>query len=154
MTGEGGKLVGAPSSPGRPCGCLPGEECMFCRNRFAFRRDPANDYPPPELRGPFFRQNWEAIQDELGVNLLGEPVPGFKREPFPERPADVAGMEVRAVLCSTDSHAGTVPAVVFGEFRVPWWPEERAEPAAYCAACSRLMEFMGYFTPALEGVPR
>ncbi|ALY08902.1 hypothetical protein GALAXY_58 [Arthrobacter phage Galaxy] len=147
-----GKLTGAPSSPGRPCGCLPGEECMFCRNSFAFRREVGPGETPG--RGPFFRRNWEAIQDELSVDLRGEPVPGFKRVPFPERLADVAGTEVRAVLCSTDSHAGTVPAVVFGEFRVPWWPEGRAEQAAYCAACSRLMEFMGYFTPAGEEVAR
>ncbi|URM87026.1 hypothetical protein SEA_BASILISK_60 [Arthrobacter phage Basilisk] len=56
-------------------------------------------------------------------------------------------VEVDAVLCSTDSHAGTVPAVVFGEFRVPWWSAERTEPAAYCSACARMLGFMGYFTP-------
>lgn len=149
----GGTLTGAPSPPvvpaldpvaGRPCGCVPGEECAWCRNRVAFRRELFPPGPPPK---PFFRQNWEAIQDELAVDLRGEPVPGFKRAPFPDRPADVEGMEVRAVLCMTDSHAGTVPAVVWGQFRVPWWTEGRAEPAAYCSACSRIMQFIGYFTP-------
>lgn len=145
--GAGMGSVGPVPEPvtARPCGCLPGEECLLCRNSFAFRREVGPGETP--ARGPFFRQNWEAIQDELAVDLRGEPVPGFKRAPFPERLADVEGMEVRAVLCSTDSHAGTAPAVVFGDFRVPWWPEDRTEPAAYCSACSRIMQFMGYFTP-------
>ncbi|UXE05204.1 hypothetical protein SEA_JAMUN_58 [Arthrobacter phage Jamun] len=160
--------AGAPSPPvgpvpepvaARPCGCLPGEECILCRNSFAFRRELRPGEAP--ARGPFFRQNWEAIQDELGVNLRGEPVPGFKRAPFPfrvdtevrpgvvriEGGGQLVEFEVEALLCSTSSHAGTVPAVVSGVFRVPWWEEGRTERPAYCSACARLLGFMGYFTP-------
>ncbi|QOP64957.1 hypothetical protein SEA_BRYNNIE_59 [Arthrobacter phage Brynnie] len=150
-------VAGAPSPSagpvpepvaGLPCGCVPGEKCHWCR--FGAR---------PSMR----ERNWEAIQDELGVDLRGNPRPGFKRAPFPfpvrvdteVRPGVVriegngqrVDVEVDAVLCSTSSHAGTVPAVVFGEFRVPWWSAERTEPAAYCSACARMLGFMGYFTP-------
>ncbi|UVK62599.1 hypothetical protein SEA_TAYLORSIPHT_60 [Arthrobacter phage TaylorSipht] len=172
---KGGRLAGGPSPSvepvaGRPCGCVPGEECMVCRNWFAFRRE---TFPaiPANGHGPFHRANWEAVQDELAVDLRGEPRPGFVRAPYPGdlpfpvrvdtevRPGVVrleAGeqrvdIEVQALACSTSSHAGTVPAVVWGQFRVPWWSEERAEPAAYCASCARVLGFMGYFTPDEAG---
>ncbi|WAB09169.1 hypothetical protein SEA_EESA_60 [Arthrobacter phage Eesa] len=153
---------------GRPCGCVPGEECIVCRNRFAFRAEPELlDYLAAAPRPSIAEQNWEAIQDELSVDLRGNPRPGFKRTPYPGdlpvpvkvstevRPGVVriegngqrVDIEVEAVLCSTDSHAGTVPAVVFGQFRVPWWEEGRTERAAYCGSCARLLGFMGYFTP-------
>ncbi|QOI67704.1 hypothetical protein SEA_ORCANUS_60 [Arthrobacter phage Orcanus] len=126
------------------------------RNSFAFRMEPELlDYLAAAPRPSIVERNWEAVQDELAVDLRGNPRPGFVREPFPfpvrvdteVRPADVEGIEVQALLCSTDSHAGTVPAVVFGQFRVPWWEEERSEPAGYCGSCARLLGFMGYFTP-------
>ena len=57
---------------------------------------------------------------------------------------------VRRVMCSTTEHAER-PAVVTGRFRVPWWPEDREEHAAYCQMCARLAVFLGYFVPDHDG---
>lgn len=165
--------AGAPSSSGevpkvdfgRRCGCLPGETCMYCRNSFTFRREALPAMPPfPSI----FRRNWEAINEELGKDLRGDPVPGFKPAPLPARlhsasvtpggdglgsieAASVEGMEVRALLCSSEHHARPVPAVVVGDFRVPWWEADRVERATYCQHCARLAVFIGYFTPDHDG---
>ncbi|WPM94388.1 hypothetical protein VG1_CDS0064 [Arthrobacter phage Cupello] len=57
---------------------------------------------------------------------------------------------VRRLVCSTTEH-GERPAVVTGRFRVPWWPEDRVEHAAYCQHCARLAVFLGYFQPDFDG---
>lgn len=60
-----------------------------------------------------------------------------------------ATVPVVRVFCSTAEHRDR-PAVVSGRFRVPWWPEDREEHAAYCHTCARLAVFLGYFTPDHE----
>jgi hypothetical protein len=119
-------LKGPSSSAGRPCGCLPGEGCAWCRNSVAYALDPREVVPR-------FGANWRAEHPGQDVAVV---------------PARVEGVEVPALMCASDTHEVPVPAVSVGTFRVPWWPEGRVQRTAYCALCAyRLGELAGYFVP-------
>lgn len=157
--------VGEPTGPSPSVAAVPEPVAGdWGRNSYTFRAEPelieAMRWP-----GRMLERNRRAIQEELETDWRAPAVPESFRflsledvETVPRsenwvkvRPVSVEGVEACGLLCGSEHHSRPVPAVVVGDFRVPWWEEGRSERATYCQHCARMAVFMGYFVPDFEG---